>query len=586
LARQAIILHEGSPGPKELGLSRILDFFNVPWKPVDAFKLTDFQRSSPDYAIFGSVQAVATALRQRQEANAAVFYAYADNERGPCVRAIRSLFGDAKLSLQEASAGNLSVCISSDLLDIAGPMAGLNVSLQLRGEDAVLIGAPVGEASMFATIISAAGAPVFLRFQQEGVSVFLCTSSQMIDIDEPVGQGFYDVKDHFCSVVPLIMFIRFMFQDVAWHPQELGACLIIDDPLLRPQYGYCNFVKLRDLMRQHGFTTNIAFIPWNWRRTSPVDGDFFRNESKLFSVSIHGCDHTAGEFGATSLAVLHARAGLAQSRMRNHQARTGIQHDSIMIFPQGIFSSPCPEVLKRNNFLAAVNTEIIPVDSPNARTRIRDVWDVAIMTYGDFPIFTRRYVFHGLENFAFDLLLGKPCLIVAHHDSFKDGGAALIELIEKIGSLNCCLRWRPLGEVIRRACRRRANAAGSEDVEMYSNELLIDNPSDQPIKVKIRWKKSQDDLVSKILCDEKPVTWTTEVEQLVFGERIPSHSEKRFRVVCQEQAYAGKVRRSLRFELSVAARRFLSELRDHYLSRNRFLSVPADRLRSVLRKAI
>jgi hypothetical protein len=177
-------------------------------------------------------------------------------------------------------------------------------------------------------------------------------------------------------------------------------------------------------------------------------------------------------------------------------------------------------------------------------------------------------------------------LIVAHHDSFKDGGAALIELIEKIGSLNCCLRWRPLGEVIRRACRRRANAAGSEDVEMYSNELLINNPSDQPIKVKVRWKKNQDDLVSKILCDEKPVTWATEVEQLVFGERIPSCSEKRFRVVCQEQAYAGKVRRSLRFELSVAARRFLSELRDQYLSRSRFLSVPADRLRSVLRKAI
>ena len=37
-------------------------------------------------------------------------------------------------------------------------------------------------------------------------------------------------------------------------------------------------------------------------------------------------------------------------------------------------------------------------------------------------------------------------------------GAGLIELIEKIGSLNCCLRWRALGEVIRRACRRRTNS--------------------------------------------------------------------------------------------------------------------------------
>ena len=185
-----------------------------------------------------------------------------------------------------------------------------------------------------------------------------------------------------------------------------------------------------------------------------------------------------------------------------------------MVFPQGVFSSACPEVLKHNGFLAAVNTETVPVDSQNARTRIRDVWDVAIMTYGGFPIFTRRYAFHGLENFAFDLLLGKPCLIVAHHDFFKDGGTALVELIEKIGSLNCCLRWRPLGEVIRRACRSRADGAGGEEVEMYGNELLIGNPSDQAIEVRIRKRKSQDDLASEILCDKKPIMWAAEAEHL------------------------------------------------------------------------
>jgi hypothetical protein len=408
----------------------------------------------------------------------------------------------------------------------------------------------------------------------------------MVDIDQPVGQGFYDVKDHFCSVLPLIMFIRFMFPDVAWRPQELGACLIIDDPLLKPQYGFCDFAKLRDLMRRHEFTTNIAFIPWNWRRTSPAASDFFRNESGFFSVSIHGCDHTAGEFGATSLEELHTAARLAQSRMRNHEARTGIKHDPVMVFPQGVFSSACPEVLKRNGFLAAVNTEIVPVDSPNARTRIRDVWDVALMTYGGFPIFTRRYAFHGLENFAFDLLLGKPCLIVTHHEFFKDGGAGLIELITKIGSLNCRLHWRPLGEVIRRACRRRSIGAGAEEVEMYGNELLVDNPLDQAIEVRIRKRKSQDDPVSEILSDEKPMMWAIEEGHLVFGERIGTRCEKRFRMVNQEQAHAGKVPRSLRLELSVAARRILSEFRDDYLARSRFLSAPTDRLKSVLKKAI
>jgi hypothetical protein len=270
--------------------------------------------------------------------------------------------------------------------------------------------------------------------------------------------------------------------------------------------------------------------------------------------------------------------------MQNHQARTGIQHDSLMVFPQGVFSSACPEVLKRNGFLAAVNTETLPVDVQNARTRIKDVWDVAILTYGSFPIFTRRYAFHGLENFAFDLLLGKPCLIVAHHEFFKDGGVALIELIEKISSLNCDLRWRPLGQVIRRACRRRATREDAEELQMYGNELLIDNTSDQAIEVKIRKRKSQDDIVSDILCDEKPVLWATELEHFVFGERIPSQSEKYFRVLYPEQAKTGKLRRSLRFELTVAARRILSEFRDNYLSSSRLLNAPAKRMKSVLRE--
>ena len=226
------------------------------------------------------------------------------------------------------------------------------------------------------------------------------------------------------------------------------------------------------------------------------------------------------------------------------------------------------------------------VDARNARTRIRDVWDVAIMTYGGFPIFTRRYAFHGLENFAFDLLLGKPCLIVAHHDFFKDGGVRLIELIEKIAALNCTLCWRPLGDIIRRACRCRANGISSEEVEMYGDELIIGNVSDQTIEVKVRKRTSQDDLIAEIVCDEKAVVWATEDEHLLFGERIQPHSEKCFRVVYQEHAHAGQASRSLRFEMAVAARRVLSEFRDVYLSRSDFLSSQAGRLKNALKKAI
>jgi hypothetical protein len=590
LAKQAIIVHEGDPGEKELRLGRVLDFFGVVWQSVGVSKLAGLHGRSCEYAVFGSVQTIATILKQQQGADSphwepAAFYAYADDERDLCSRALRTLLEDGNLSLQDAPVGNLPLCVSGEIVDITGPMAGLKISLPLKSEDALLIGAPHEEAK-FATVISVRDSPVFLRFQQNGIPVYFCASSQMVDIDQPMSRGFYDVKDHFCSVVPLVMFIRFFLPGSAWRPQEIGACLIIDDPLLKREYGFCDFVKLRSLMQVHGFTTNIAFIPWNWRRTSPAAGDFFRNAPELFSVSIHGCDHTGGEFGATSLEVLRNAAQLAQSRMQNHAARTGIQHDSIMVFPQGVFSSECPEVLKRSGFLAAVNTETIPVDSQNARTRIRDVWDVAIMSYGEFPIFTRRYAFHGLENFAFDILLGKPCLIVAHHDFFKDGGVGLIELIEKIGSLSCCLRWRSLGEVIRRACRRRASGEGAEEIEMYGNEFLVSNASDQAVELRIRKRASHNEPVSEILCNERPISWATGVDHLFFGERIGSGEGRHFRVVYRDQVHAPVLRRSLHYELSVAARRILSEFRDDYLARRPFLSGPADVLKRVLQKAI
>lgn len=587
MARLAIILNEGGPSRRELRLENILDFFGVPWERVEASELAEVERGVGQPVVFGLAETVAASLKQRQGANHSVqrpagFYAYIGDDLCASERGLQSFCGGAGCLLREAPAGKLSLRVSGELTDVAGPLTGLEVAAQLRREDALVVGGVTGGESTFAPVISAGDAQVFLRFEQNGVPIFFCASSHMVDIDQTVGPGFYDVKDHFCSVVPLVMFLRLMFRDVVWRPQELGACLIVDDPLLRQRYGACDFGKLRDLMVRHQFTTNIAFIPWNWRRTSPAASDFFRNEASRFSVSVHGCDHIGAEFGTSSHDMLNSRAKLAQSRMRNHEARTGIHHDPIMIFPQGVFSSICPEVLKRNGFLAAVNTEAAPVDPQGARTRIRDVWDVAIMAYGGFPVFTRRYAFHGLENFAFDLLLGKPCLVVSHHEFFKDGGSEVVELIEKLRSLKCGLRWRPLGEVIRRACRRRPSAAGVEEVEMYGTELLIDNSSDQVVEVRVRKREHQADLVAEILIDGKPIMWTKESDHLVLGTRILPHGETRLQVVYREQGDAKEMGRSLRFELSVAARRFLSEFRDDCLSRRSFLSTTAAGLRNVL----
>ena len=52
------------------------------------------------------------------------------------------------------------------------------------------------------------------------------------------------------------------------EPRKTLACLIIDDPLLRPQYGCLNYKKLLEAMKAHNFFTEIAFIPWNYKRSN------------------------------------------------------------------------------------------------------------------------------------------------------------------------------------------------------------------------------------------------------------------------------------------------------------------------------
>jgi hypothetical protein len=120
---------------------------------------------------------------------------------------------------------------------------------------------------------------------------------------------------------------------------------------------------------------------------------------------------------------------------------------------------------------------------------------------------------------------------------------------------------------------------------MYGNELLMHNPSDQEIDLRVHKREGHADLVAEILFDGKPVTWTTEADQLVFSERISPLSETHLRVVYRERAKAEAVGRSLRFELSVAIRRILSEVRDEYLSRSSFLSTTAASLKNAVMRA-
>jgi hypothetical protein len=212
------------------------------------------------------------------------------------------------------------------------------------------------------------------------------------------------------------------------NPDIIHACLIIDDPLLRENYGYLNYRKLLGLMDAHNFVATIAFIPWNYKRTDKKIADLFKARPDRFSLCVHGCDHTGGEFGATDIVYLDKKVKLATARMVEHEKRTGIPFDRVMVFPQGIFSNEALTALKMNNYLAAVSTEAMPVNGSFATS---------------FPFYKR--------NKPEDIIAcaSDPVFIVLHHEYLKNGYERLTDFVDEFNDRQNNVKWDSVGSIIR-----------------------------------------------------------------------------------------------------------------------------------------
>jgi hypothetical protein len=237
-----------------------------------------------------------------------------------------------------------------------------------------------------------------------------------------------------------------------------------------------------------------------------------------------------------------------------------------MVFPQGVFSAEAIGELKRAGFDAVVNTEVHSEPRCNQKLTISDVWDVATMVYDDFPVYTRRYPGQGVENFAFDLLLGKPCVVVIHHDFCKDGCSQLIHFIEQLNALRVPLVWRCLGDVLKRSYRQKKLTADSTEIEIYCNQAVIENTSKKTQKYVVRRREHQPDSVDDIRAGSDEVTWHRNGDYIEFALTLqPGESvlvALRFKLG-ESVTHDGQ---SIMSSATTTLRRYLSEARDNYLA--------------------
>jgi hypothetical protein len=567
----ALLLRSDTPSHEDCNLAEILDFFGIPWTALTVSEanggnVAPLTASLPQFSILTSASCLAETLQPCKAgtlpawlAAAATVFVYGFQAADPCRALLRQITGDPEADIRGIDAWPITVSVTDAFPDMCGPMSALRIQLEPGAADAALV---IRHGSELQSIVAAPEGHLFAGFAYLGVRFFTDASLAMVDIRERAASHF-DVKKRFAGAVPVVMYLKWSFRGVCWSASETNACLIIDDPPLRPRYGFLDFSELLQLANKQTFATTIAFIPWNWQRTNRDTVAAFQQNSGKLSICVHGCDHTGSEFAARSADLLDGKLKTARRRMQSLLNKTALDHENVMVFPQGAFSPEAVSALKRNGFVAAVNTKAAPADDASNETTLADLWSVAMVRYGGFSIYTRRYIDHGIENFAFDGILGKPCFIASHHDLFRNHGSELTEFLRQLASLRWKLCWRTLGDAVCRSYSIRRDG-GTIIVKMFAEQLRIENM--EAVTRRIRVVKQEPQVVSlkDVTVNQDAVAYEYMDGCLRVIVDIPPGRTADVRCVYHERPDTLPDSGSVSYRFGVAVRRYLSELRDNY----------------------
>ncbi len=570
------LLLRGSASADDERLVAVLDFFGIPWVALTISQATAGDVGSviaglSTFSVLTSASTLAEILRSGGAAvlpdwmtGSSAIFVYGFRSTDVCRNLLRIITADPEADIRNLNARSPLLSISSDLPEICGPMSGLQVPLLPGAAHAAL--AVKSTSPDLKSIVAVSEGHLFARTAVGKVPFFLDASDSIVDIHRQAAV-YFDVKNCFAGAVPLVMFLMYAFREICLAPAQINACVIIDDPLLQQRYGFLNFRELLQLMEKQTFATSIAFIPWNWRRTNRATiSDFQENNQKL-SICMHGCDHSGAEFATRSTGVLNRLLKTANSRMDALLERTGLHHDRVMVFPQGAFSPEAIMALKSNSFVAAVNTEIVPADNTVNKTTIADLWSVAILRYGQFPIYTRRYMHHGIENFAFDGLLGKPCFVVGHHELLRDHGKNLLDFIARLTSLHWRLCWRTVGDAVIRSYRMQRRD-GTLRLKMFAEQTVFENRETISRQITILKDEAGIKTIKNVTCNGENVNYSYADGCLQFVIEVAPESIADIRCNYHQAAPPVASVKPVVGRMKVAARRYLSEFRDNYLARN------------------
>jgi lipoprotein signal peptidase len=410
-------------------------------------------------------------------------------------------------------------------------------------------------------IVTGSAGILLARFRLPGLNLFVASSTAVFD-SSAEHQRNLDVRESFSGLVPLLFFLRHCRISL---PQNLfpWANWIIDDPNLTPRYGFLDIRELAECVREIGAAASIAFIPWNHRRTAEEVVGLFKQSWPQLSICVHGCDHTGSEFSTTTVSAAMPLVDLAYRRMAQLERETSLGFDRVMVFPQGRFSGEAMRALRASPMFSAVNTELVDCQT-GAGVKGHELLRPAIMSFGGFPLFMRRRAEEASANFALDLLLGKPCLIVTHHQFFEDGLKPLRAAVDRLNALQPDMAWTNLERGILSTYSVCSSSNGGQAVRLYSARTTVQPQTDETISFR---RLETDPEVVEVFVNGTQLPCSRLAGGIQFTVKGPGKETMTVEARSSIREPRVQAIQSRKHRLKVSARRYLSEVRDNYLCR-------------------
>jgi hypothetical protein len=574
-----IVPHLGKPHGLNARLTRLAEFLGLTCEPLPLEKHTHGHAEYLDKAIPNGATCLVVNGRVMEEWTGGCF----SPDLATCMASriphllVHGLTSDAFCDglIQALSAGRLrsvrplgdsgqNYDIAPDARDLCGHFSGISFGPVNRANDGVLSLGPGNGAVREA--ISIGGSAFMAVLKRQNAEIFFLAGADILDMDAEVGDA--PLSEYFSRFVPYAMALRHIFGEECWRPSENYASFTIDDPLLQPKYGHLDFASLLKMMKEHNFSTTVAFIPHNYRRRSKQTVQMFRQNSDRLAICFHGNDHTEGELGSQNAAWLNTVIGIAEARMRALTEATRIPCHKVMVFPKETYSVQTMKVLKSHNFCAAVSSRP-HLHQSRVTLTLRERALPAVLRHGGFPLFLRKYVDSSTtQNSAFNLFFGQPALVVEHHGAFRQP-EGLLHVIQTINSIAPDIRWSDLETAVMNSTLRRRLHDGTCHVRAYSNGVNIVNNEDSPRRFLVEWNYSPEcPPVEAVLQGGTPIdSFEVDDGAIRFSAELAPRSSQVF-TVAYRNSYPRVEGLGWQWRAKAFIRRRLSEVRDNYVSRN------------------